>query len=450
MRPSAATPSVRFVVEIEAGQASSDGADPGRVSWRRLLAEGEPRAVAIGPSDRLAALFHTGGTTGAPKLAALSLGGLSAAAHMAAVGIGFRPSDRLLQLLPYFHVGGAIACGLAMMCAGGTLMTCGLAGGRNPALIQSIWTTAGAMDASLLGMVPSTWSLVAEVPGPARWATLRGMITGASSMAPDLARRLEARAGVPMTQVFGMSELSGIISAQPADGTFRSPAVGYPVPLLDIDFAPIAPDGPSEVTVSGPNLFLGYRTEDGLVDPPRDRWIASGDLGEIGDDGQLCLTGRRKDVIVRGGHNIDPLSIEDVACRFPGVQAAAAVGMPDAYAGEVPVLYVVQVPGSEVGEEALAAFLAEAVAEPPARPRRLIFVDELPMTPVGKIARYRLRQAAAALRAAEELADIAPRAVSCTDYGARLVTIDWAPGQDRRAEAEALLSPLGLRAAHRS
>jgi len=443
-----ATSSVGFIVEF--GPGEEEQRQPPMIRWDRFLEEGEPPVGASGPGERAAALFHTGGTTGAPKLAELSLSGLTAAAHMAAAGVGFRSSDRMLMLLPFFHVGGAIAAGLSLFCVGATLMTCGLAGGRNPELIKAIWSTAAAMDASVVCMVPSTWSIVATLPAPARWPAFRGMVTGATSMTPELAARLERLAGVPMSQVYGMSELSGIISGQPVDGVFRTPGVGRPVPLLNLRLAPIAAGGPNEVMIGSPNLFRGYGTSEGLVEQPV-KEIASGDLGEIDGDGQLRLSGRSKDVIVRSGHNIDPLSIEDIASRHPDIVMSAAVGMPDAYAGEVPVLYVVAHDGSAIGEEDLGAFMTERIAEPPARPRRIFFVADLPMTPVGKIARYRLRQAAAAARAAEALDGLTPSALDCIDYGARVVSIHWPSDAtaDHRAEAEARLTQLGLRAVHR-
>ena len=447
------TPCVEFMVVFGALHGASPAQQHSEhLPWERFLAEATPIVEAEGPAARAAALFHTGGTTGAPKLAELSLEGVTAGAHMSAAGLGIRASDRVFMLLPFFHVGGAITAGLALFCASATLLTCGLAGGRNPDLIKTIWQTAEAMDATILAMVPSTWSVVATLPPPRRWAGLRGMATGAASMAPDLALNLEAAVGVPMSQVFGMSEASGVVSVQPVDGIFREPAVGDPVPLLDIRLEPIAEGGPNEVMLSGPNLFRGYRTQEGLVESPVGGWIASGDLGAWTRDGQLRLVGRRKDVIVRSGHNIDPLSIEDVACSHPGVLAAAAVGMPDVYAGELPVLYVVRRHGADVSTGTLEAYVAERVAEPPARPRRLFFVDELPMTPIGKIARYRLRQAAAVLKASEALAHLSPGSIACTDHGARVIAIDW-PEElmpERRAEADALLQSLGLRTEHRA
>ena len=136
-------------------------------------------------------------------------------------------------------------------------------------------------------------------------------MTGGAAAPAELVERVERKLGVPMSQVFGMTELAGICSAQPVDGIFRAHAVGYPAPGLKIALDPIAP-GLSEVRIGGPNLFLGYRTADGRVGEPGE-WLRSGDLGAFDESGQLQLLGRSKDVIIRSGHNIDPAAIEEAA-----------------------------------------------------------------------------------------------------------------------------------------
>ena len=142
-------------------------------------------------------------------------------------------------------------------------------------------------------------------------------------------------------------------------------------------------------------MFPGY------VDPKHNRdvlrpdgWLNTGDVGYLTNDQRLVLTGRAKDLIVRSGHNINPTDIEDVANSFPGVQISAAVGMPDAYAGEVPILYAVPAPGAQLDAGLLQKYLEDHVAEPPAKPKRVIIVDALPTTAVGKIVKNDLRDRA--------------------------------------------------------
>jgi fatty-acyl-CoA synthase len=155
-------------------------------------------------------------------------------------------------------------------------------------------------------------------------------------------------------------------------------------------------------------MFAGYFDPRQVGATFHEGWLRSGDLGRIGADGEIYVTGRAKDVIIRGGHNIDPASIEDVALSFPGVALAAAVGRPDPYAGETPILFVAPSPGQKIDQDALADHMQAGVAEGPARPRAIVVVEEMPMTPVGKIFKPRLREIAAEDAARELLAQALP------------------------------------------
>ena len=436
-------PEIALAVEI--GQSSAPGAWPGSVTvrpWDAMVATG---AVPDERSERPAALFHTGGTTGNPRLAELGTRALAAGPRLAAEGIGWRSTDRILNLLPYFHVGGALAVACAALSAGATVITCGVLGARNPDLMRHLWRVVGDHAVTVPAMVPTSWGIVAgALPGDVP-RNVRGLATGAAAIPKEIVERLETSMGLPMSQVYGMTELAGFCSAQPIDGVFRAPAVGYPADEIVVRLGP-----GGEVTLAGPNVFSGYRTREGLVDAPHDGTVRSGDLGEILADGQLSLFGRRKDVIIRGGHNIDPAVIEEVAYRHPGVAAAAAVGMPDAYAGEVPVLYVV-LEGNESSEDALRAFVCDATADPPARPKAVFAIDRLPMTPVGKIERYKLRQDAA-IRIARGLVDDGTGArIACADPSARELVVTWPaiPTDGTREALDRRLGELGLRAEHR-
>jgi fatty-acyl-CoA synthase len=157
-------------------------------------------------------------------------------------------------------------------------------------------------------------------------------------------------------------------------------------------------------------MFSGYLGRAREAQPFHEGWLRSGDLGRIGAHGEVYITGRAKDLIIRGGHNIDPTSIEDVALRFPGVGLAAAVGRPDPYAGETPMLFVTPAPGAKIDRAALADFLQAGVMEPPARPRAIEVIMDMPMTPVGKIFKPRLREIAAEAAALDVLAVVLPGA----------------------------------------
>lgn len=409
--------------------------------WAARLARA-PRRDFVGDPGRAAALFHTGGTTGDPKLAELSARGIAAAALMGGAALGLRPDDRLCVALPLFHVGGAISCMLSALASGATVIFPGLLGGRDPALRTGAWRLLERTRSTILGMVPTSLAGIADTAvAGGDLGALRAVVTGAAPLPADLSRRLEATLRVPVCQLYGMTELSGVCSAQPCDGRFRKPSVGFPAPMIELR---IADGSPGEVSLRGPNSFLGYRTLAGRTGAPPEGWVATGDLGVLGADGELRLMGRSKDVIIRGGHNIDPLLIEEAAQQHPAVRMSAAAPMPDAYAGELPVLYVAL--QGEASPDEIAAFVAARIADPPARPKRVFVLPELPMTPVGKIARYRLRQAAAltALREAVGLDTVAD--LTCGDPGAKRIAVVWRrlPTPDEAARISECAEALGL------
>jgi fatty-acyl-CoA synthase len=137
-----------------------------------------------------------------------------------------------------------------------------------------------------------------------------------------------------------------------------------------------------------------------------DGWLISGDIGFRGADNRLVVTGRAKDIIIRSGHNIDPAVIEEAAVKHSAVGIAAAVGMPDAYAGEVPVVYLTLASGAKVPAELLMNHLTMTVPEPPARPRHVFILQEIPTTAVGKIDKTALRRDAAKRAAQTALSDL--------------------------------------------
>jgi fatty-acyl-CoA synthase len=189
----------------------------------------------------------------------------------------------------------------------------------------------------------------------------------------------------------------------------------------------------------GPNSFKGYRTSLGVSGKPHEDWVGSGDLGAFLADGQLRLLGRSKDIIIRGGHNIDPLMIEEVAQQHPAVRVSAAAPMPDQYAGELPVLYVALKAGQSASEEEIEVFVGQRIAEPPARPKRVFIVDDLPLTPLGKIARYKYR-------ARREVDGMPIEELRCDDATAKTIRVRWRqrPSDDTLRDLMQRVGALGL------
>lgn len=442
-------PGITTVVET-----ATDNLSNRSLTWQQFLdlaPDGTPDSHEPDPF-RVAALFHSGGTTGAPKLAQLSGRNLVAGACMAAGAINWRADDRMLLAMPLFHIGGVVDGVLASIAAGGTVILATSRGARHPEFLANVWSMVDRTHATLYVVAPTTLGAAARVPvGATNLDRLRGIVTGSTTLPPVVAQAIEELTGVPICQLYGMTETSGIVTAQPADGTFRAPAVGNRAPCSEVIIGnPINPADPrGEVHVRGPHVFCGYLTDTGTRDAPdAGGWLPTGDLGEFGPDDQLRLSGRIKDVIIRSGHNLDPLMIEDAALQHPAVLEAVAVPIPDAYAGEVPALFVTLNPGFSPTPDDIRSDVADRVAEPPARPKEIFIVTELPRTLIGKIARYKLRQQAAVWCGHRLLAGLPIDDISCDDVAAKQLRLAWSSTATEadRQRATALLGASGLTA----
>jgi fatty-acyl-CoA synthase len=208
-----------------------------------------------------------------------------------------------------------------------------------------------------------------------------------------------------------MTELAGGITHDVVGVRPRPEAVGIQNPLVELAILAGGqlhtgpwPSPTGELLTRGPQVFPGYVDAKQTADACHQGWLRTGDICRIDADGFVYIIGRAKDVIIRGGHNIDPRAIEDAALAFPGVALAAAVGRPDAYAGEVPMLFVQAQPGVSLDSHALADFVQGKIMEAPARPRSVSIIAEMPVTPIGKIFKPKLREIAAGEAARELLA----------------------------------------------
>ena len=360
--------------------------------------------LATDRSD-ICALFHTGGTTGRPKLVRLTHGNQIHAAWSFAQVHGLDERDVAINGFPLFHVGGTITAGLSFLAAGGHVIIPSAYSLRSKEVIQNYWNIVAALGATIVSGVPTSIAALAEVPiGSADIQSVRMGLTGGSVCPKAVSDRFSLRTGITLYETYGMTETAAAIAFNPGRGQPNQGSVGFRAPFATTRIVSLADhekmqDCPALtsglVVVKGPQVFPGY------VDPKHNRgvltddgWLITGDVGYLTDDQRLVLTGREKDLIVRSGHNIDPAAIEDVANEFPGVQMSSAVGMPDVYAGEVPILFVVPSPGETIDVDRLRAHVDRKINEPPAKPKQVIVLDALPVTAVGKIFKPALRDLA--------------------------------------------------------
>jgi len=359
-------------------------------------------------STDIAAYFHTGGTTGAPKLARHSHGAQVFTAWVCVQMQGTRAADVVINGYPLFHVAGVLPGSLTSFAAGSEIVMPTTALFRNRDVIANYWRLVERHGATAVSAVPTVLAALVNVPvGDADISTLRYCRTGAAPLSPDLAQRFESQLGLHVHESLGMTEMAGISTVTPPGVHAPVGCVGLRLPYsqmrvvaLDSQGQPTDQDMPTGqqgmVIFKSPNLFSGFldpKDNQNAFTP--DGWLLTGDLGWLDEEGRLNLSGRSKDLIIRGGHNIDPKVIEDAMASHPAVQHCAAVGEPDAYAGELPVVFVTLKPGTQATEEALLAFVRDRVDEPPARPKSVTVLANMPMTLVGKIFKPELRTMAA-------------------------------------------------------
>ena len=442
------------------GDAAADGTPDGRpltVAYLDEVIAGQPDSHLAGAdppaADDLAAFVHTGGTTGAPKIAAHTHANQLACGRGIAVCSGLAAGEGMLGGLPLFHVNALIVTGIAPMFSGARVVWPGPAGYRDKALYTRFWQIIEHYQIAAMSAVPTVYATLAQVPVDADIHSLRVPMVGAAPLPSSVREAFAAHTGRHLLEGYGLTEAT-CVSTWTRPGEERPGSVGRVLPgqqvkavrIGDGPWADCAPGETGVLVIGGPAVFAGYVTDPGLGGPRvsregivRDGWLDTGDLGMVDAGGFVHLTGRAKDLIIRGGHNIDPRVIEDGLLRHPGVRAAVAVGRPDRHAGEVPVAYVVPAGPGRFDEAELLAWAVTAIDEPAARPKRIYPVTEIPVTAVGKQFKPALIADAAvrALTEALTTAGVADARVTAAHEDGRLVVTVTGAHPDRVQDAVA-------------
>jgi fatty-acyl-CoA synthase len=371
------------------------------------------RALAAAPADRLTfgriiderdtcAYFHTGGTTGHPKVAVhRHINEVFMACTMQWID---RREDVMLSGLPLFHVNGALVTGLGAFHRGAELVLLTPGGYRTPGLLDEFWKIARRFSATTFSAVPTVLASLLDKPWPEGGVpTLRHVLCGAAPLPRQVAVDFERLTGARLNEGYGLTEGSCASTVNPPQGERKLGTVGLRLPYQEIQLFALGADGqPAKEPVKdgssgviglrGPNLFPGYlRESDNQHIWMEGGWFNTGDLGRWDDEGYLVLCGRAKDLIIRGGHNIDPQLIEDALVTHPDVAMAAAVGQLDRHAGELPIAYVTLRAKSHVTADELMDFVRNVIPERAAVPVRIEILTCLPLTTVGKVSKPHLR-----------------------------------------------------------
>lgn len=358
--------------------------------------------------DDVASYFCTGGTTGTPKIAVRTHRTEVANAMELAAAVGAElasPGTIVFCGLPLFHVNAQIVTGLLPWSTGGHVILGTPMGYRTPGLVQNFWKLVERYRLNWFSGVPTVYSSLLQVPvGGCDISSVRYAACGAAPMPKELITRFQRETGVKILEAYGLTEAGCGSTINPVAGECKVGSIGLRLPWQDMRVVLLSPTGgylrdaaageAGVIVIKGPNLFKGYLNpvhNKGLWLEIRDlqgndeRWLNTGDLGNVDQQGYFWLTGRAKELIIRGGHNIDPKMIEEPMHAHPAVAMAAAVGRPDAHAGEIPVLYVQLRPGASASAEELMEHARQTVVEKAALPKHIHIVSSLPLTAVGKI-----------------------------------------------------------------
>jgi fatty-acyl-CoA synthase len=398
----------------------------------------------------IAALFHTGGTTGKPKPAAHTHANEVTDAWMIAANSLLDDDSVLFAGLPLFHVNALVVTLLAPLLRGQQAVWAGPLGYRETAIYANFWKIVQQYGIAAMSAVPTVYAVLAQCSVDADISSLRYALVGASALPTAVRKDFESHTGVPLLEGYGLTE-GTCASVRSFPEHPRPGSVGQRLPYQRVKTVCIDDEGHwhdlphgevGNLAISGPTVFPGYvtaRVDDSYVldglGKLNDGWLDTGDLAWVDPEGFVHLTGRAKDLIIRGGHNIDPATIEDALLSHPDVTGAAAVGRPDTHAGEVPVAYVTVTPAASVTEDALLAWAGQRVDERAAVPKSVSIIEALPVTAVGKPFKLGLRADAARHAMDEALKGVVGvHAVEArVDDGSIVITVTAGPEADAAA-----------------
>lgn len=398
------------------------------MDFHKVLAA-QPKTLTFADSagDRVAAYFHTGGTTGMPKVAQHKYSGLVYNGWLGHTLL-FSEKDNVMCPLPLFHV---FACHVILMAcikSGAHVVFPTPAGYRGEGVFDNFWKLCERWKISFVITVPTAVSALMQRKVDADLSTVKNAFSGSAPMPLELFKRFESATGMTVIEGYGLTEATCLVSCNPPAGEKKVGSVGVPFPYTEVRIIKETPDGPvecevdevGEICISNPGVFTGNTYTEAEKNASlyhHGKYLRTGDLGRLDADDYLWITGRAKDLIIRGGHNIDPAEIEEALMAHQDVAMAGAIGQPDAHTGEMPCAYVELVEGGTATGEELRDYCKVHVHERAAIPKYVEVLDELPKTAVGKVFKPDLRKRAITriYNAALEEAGIAARVTSVVD-----------------------------------
>ncbi|WP_297767384.1 acyl-CoA synthetase [uncultured Roseovarius sp.] len=394
---------------------------------KAMAGQSKTLTFADSAGDRVAAYFHTGGTTGMPKVAQHKYSGMI---YNGWIGhtLLFTEDDNVMCPLPLFHV---FACHVILMAcikSGAHVVFPTPAGYRGEGVFDNFWKLCERWKISFVITVPTAVSALMQRKVDADLSTVKNAFSGSAPMPMELFTRFESATGMTVIEGYGLTEATCLVSANPPEGQKKVGSVGVPFPYTDVRIYKVVDGQPvecdtdevGEICISNPGVFAGNTYTEAAKNADlyhHETYLRTGDLGRIDGDGYLWITGRAKDLIIRGGHNIDPADIEEALMAHHDVAMAGAIGQPDIYSGEMPCAYVELVEGGTATGADLLEHCKVHVHERAAIPKYVEVLDELPKTAVGKVFKPELRKHAITriYNAALDEAGIAAQVTSVVD-----------------------------------
>lgn len=358
---------------------------------QQLLPE-RPTVTPDPAPEAMALLMYTSGTTGVPKGVVLTQANLAANAHNISREHGLAPRDRVLAVLPLYHINAFAVTMLAPLAHGGSLaMPPRFSAG-------SFWQQAGASACTWINVVPTMISYLLEGATPAL-ETLRGIRfcrSASAALPPAHLQAFENRFGIGVIETMGLTETVAPAFSNPLEPALRKlgsvgRASGCEACVIDANLQPLPDGSTGEIAIRGPQVMRGYYKNAAATQASftPDGWLRTGDLGHRDADGFFFVTGRIKELIIKGGENIAPREIDEVLLRHPAVLDAAATGIPDTHYGQEIMVCIVLREGQAADEATLRDFCTTHLGRCKT-PKVFHFVRDLPRGPSGKVQRLKL------------------------------------------------------------
>ncbi|HVJ52612.1 MAG TPA: acyl--CoA ligase [Aliidongia sp.] len=356
---------------------------------------GTPEQAGFAGPDDVALVLHTSGTTSRPKIVPLSQINITASAHHIAATLALVPGDVCLNIMPLFHIHGLIAAVLSSVAAGASVScTPGFNAlkffGWMEEVRPSWYTAVPTMHQAILGRAARNAETI-------RNGRLRFVRSSSASLPPQVMTQLEEVFGAPVIEAYGMTEAAHQMASNPLPprphfaGSVGI-AAGPEIAIMDEAGKLLPPGGLGEVVIRGRNVTAGYENNpDANAKAFTNGWFRTGDQGVIDEGGYLRLTGRLKELINRGGEKVSPLEVDAVLMDHPAVAQIVTFGAAHAMLGEEVVAVVVLCEGASADEQELRSFAAARLADFKV-PRKILFLEEIPKGPTGKMQRIGLAE----------------------------------------------------------